>query len=283
MIDFLHPDRVIIGVAAPAQEGLAAALRRLYEPLQAPILVTDLTSAETIKVASNVFLASKIAFADELARLCAATGADVQAVVDGTGLDRRIGRQFLSPGPGFGGSCFPSQSRAMPALAERLGIHNQLMAAIWPSNADQAAWFVERAEETFARPLAGAHVAPYLARRSRPGRTTCVNHRRCAWPNVWPTAARGSPCLIPAARPSTHGMWSTSRRRLRTVFWSSAWASPAVVRASRNGRRRRAALSISTRDGEFVTAAASRCLEVRPGVPTVRRSDRLRRVETSPA
>ena len=76
-------------------------------------MVTDLTSAETIKVASNVFLAAKITFANEIARLTAATGADAAAVVDGMGLDKRIVRNFLSPGPGFGGSCFPSQARAL--------------------------------------------------------------------------------------------------------------------------------------------------------------------------
>jgi UDPglucose 6-dehydrogenase len=158
--DFFNPDRVVIGVADPSYTGgLAAALRHLYEPFDAPIVVTDLTSAETIKVASNVFLAAKVTFANELARLCAATGADVHAVVDGMGLDRRIGRQFMSPGPGFGGSCFPSQSRALPDLAERLGIRNQLMSAIWPSNRDQAAWFVERTEDALGRPLGGARVA----------------------------------------------------------------------------------------------------------------------------
>ena len=111
--DFMEPDRVVIGVEDPeAPSALLEDLRRLYAPLDAPIVVTDLTSAEAIKVASNVFLATKISFANELARLSAAIGADVQAVVDGMGLDKRIGRSFLSPGPGFGGSCFrPSRVR----------------------------------------------------------------------------------------------------------------------------------------------------------------------------
>ncbi len=99
---------------------LVAELHQLYAPMGKPIMDTDLTSAETIKLASNVFLAAKISFANELARLCAATGADVHAVVDGMGLDARIGRAFLSPGPGFGGSCFPSQVRALPDLAAQL-------------------------------------------------------------------------------------------------------------------------------------------------------------------
>ena len=137
--DFLAPDRIVIGVdghdAAAPVTALAEDLRRLYAPLEAPILVTDLTCAETIKIASNVFLAAKITFANELARLCAATGADVRPVVDGMGLDKRIGRSFLSPGPGFGGSCFPSQARALPELARGSACRRRCMGAITPSNA----------------------------------------------------------------------------------------------------------------------------------------------------
>ena len=158
--DFLMPDRVVIGVADPRAGGaLVDDLRRLYAPLEAPIVVTDLTSAETIKIASNVFLSAKITFANELARLCAATGADVGAVVDGMGLDKRIGRSFLSPGPGFGGSCFPSQARALPELAARVGVDVPLMRAITPSNEHQADWLIDRLEEAAGVPIAGRRVA----------------------------------------------------------------------------------------------------------------------------
>lgn len=158
--DFLLPDRVVIGVADPAAGGaLVEDLRRLYAPLEAPIVVTDLTSAETIKIASNVFLSAKITFANELARLCAATGADVGAVVDGMGLDKRIGRSFLSPGPGFGGSCFPSQARALPELAARHGVDAPLMRAITPSNEHQADWLIDRLERAAGRTVAGWQVA----------------------------------------------------------------------------------------------------------------------------
>lgn len=154
--DFLSPDRVVIGVDAGAPGGrLADDLRRLYEPLGAPIVVTDRTSAETIKIASNVFLATKIAFANELARLCAATGADVQQVVNGMGHDRRIGRAFLSPGPGFGGSCFPSQARALPELAARYGVDAPVMRAVAPSNEGQADWLIDRHEAIAGQPVAG--------------------------------------------------------------------------------------------------------------------------------
>jgi UDPglucose 6-dehydrogenase len=161
--DFLSPDRIVIGVDGhddgAAGSALAEALRRVYAPLQAAVLVTDLTSAETIKVASNVFLAAKITFANEISRLAAATGADAQAVVDGMGMDRRIGRSFLSPGPGFGGSCFPSQARALPRLAHGYGVQTPLMDAIWPSNVRQADWLIEGLERAAGRPVAGMRVA----------------------------------------------------------------------------------------------------------------------------
>ncbi|MEX1295598.1 MAG: UDP-glucose/GDP-mannose dehydrogenase family protein [Candidatus Limnocylindrales bacterium] len=161
--DFLTPDRVVIGVDGHDDGGrgtaLAEALREVYAPLEAPIVVTDLTSAETIKVASNVFLAAKITFANEISRLTAATGADAHAVVEGMGLDKRIVRHFLSPGPGFGGSCFPSQARALPQLAASYGVQTPLMDAIWPSNVSQAEWLLDGLERTAGRPVEGMHVA----------------------------------------------------------------------------------------------------------------------------
>jgi len=161
--DFLAPDRVVIGVDGHDDGGkgtaLADALRVVYQPLDAPVVVTDLTSAETIKVASNVFLAAKITFANEISRLTAATGADAQAVVDGMGLDKRIVRNFLSPGPGFGGSCFPSQARALPQLAAGYGVQTPLMDAIWPSNVSQADWLLDGLERAAGRDIEGMRVA----------------------------------------------------------------------------------------------------------------------------
>ena len=161
--DFLAPDRVVIGVDDHAHEGpghaLVQALRHVYAPLDAPVVVTDLTSAETIKVASNVFLAAKVTFANEISRLAAAMGADAGAVVDGMGLDKRIGRSFLSPGPGFGGSCFPSQARALPRLAHRHGLQTPLMDAVWTSNVGQAEWLIDGLERAAGRKVAGMRVA----------------------------------------------------------------------------------------------------------------------------
>ena len=134
--------------AAPWRRPCSASTRRWRRPCS----LTDLTSAETIKVASNVFLAAKITFANEISRLAAATGADAQAVVDGMGLDKRIGRSFLSPGPGFGGSCFPSQARALPRLAHGHGVQTPLMDAIWPSNVS-AGRLARRGPGACRRPL----------------------------------------------------------------------------------------------------------------------------------
>jgi UDPglucose 6-dehydrogenase len=156
--DFLEPDRVVVGAGQDA-EALVEELRELYAPMEKPILDTDLTSAETIKIASNVFLATKISFANELARLCAATGADVHAVVDGMGLDLRIGRAFLSPGPGFGGSCFPSQVRALPEMARSFGIDAPVISSVHVSNMGQADWLIDGLEQARGASVADARVA----------------------------------------------------------------------------------------------------------------------------
>ena len=198
--DFLEPDRVVVGAGADA-DALVAELHQLYAPMGKPIMDTDLTSAETIKLASNVFLAAKISFANELARLCAATGADVHAVVDGMGLDARIGRAFLSPGPGFGGSCFPSQVRALPDLAVQYGVVTPLIAAVAPSNHQQAIWIVERLEQVSGRPVAGTRVGAPGPRRSRRARTTCGNRPRCGSRRCSSGVARTSPRSI-RSRPS---------------------------------------------------------------------------------
>ncbi|MBV8303405.1 MAG: UDP-glucose/GDP-mannose dehydrogenase family protein, partial [Acidimicrobiia bacterium] len=116
--DFLHPDRIVIGCEDQATAGRVAAL---FEGIQAPVIVTDPASAETIKYASNAFLATKVSFVNAIANVCEAVGADVREVVLGMGYDRRIGFEFLKPGPGFGGSCFPKDTRALIRTAEDAG------------------------------------------------------------------------------------------------------------------------------------------------------------------
>ena len=125
--DFLAPDRVVVG-----DEGDWAgdATVELYSPLQAPLVRTDIPSAEMIKLAANAFLATKISFINEIANVCEETGADVLEVARGMGLDHRIGTHFLKPGIGFGGSCFPKDVSALKQLAGNSGYHFQLLTAV---------------------------------------------------------------------------------------------------------------------------------------------------------
>lgn len=132
--DFLHPDRVVIGVESPRAEAI---LRQLFEPLGAPILVTNISSAELIKHASNSFLALKISYINAVATLCDALGADVQLVAQGIGLDPRIGERFLQAGLGYGGPCFPKDVAAFIKLAEEAGFDFKLLKAAAEINSQQ--------------------------------------------------------------------------------------------------------------------------------------------------
>jgi UDPglucose 6-dehydrogenase len=125
--DFLHPDRVVVGDAG---DWAGDAVIELYSPLDAPLVRTDIASAEMIKLAANAFLATKISFINEIANVCEETGADVLEVARGMGLDRRIGTHFLKPGIGFGGSCFPKDVSALKQLAGNSGYHFQLLTAV---------------------------------------------------------------------------------------------------------------------------------------------------------
>jgi len=127
--DFLEPDRVVIG-ADEDDDWAAAAVESAYEPLGAPIVRTDLSSAEMIKLASNAYLATKISFINEIANVCDEVGADVTEVARGMGLDPRIGARFLNAGLGFGGSCFPKDTQALKILAGNSGYHFQLLNSV---------------------------------------------------------------------------------------------------------------------------------------------------------
>jgi UDPglucose 6-dehydrogenase len=132
--DFLRPDRVVLGsVDRAAAEHVAD----IYLPLRAPIVITDLYTAEMIKYASNAFLATKISFINEIARICDRLGADVKEVAAGMGYDRRIGRAFLDAGLGYGGSCFPKDVKALAHMADEAGLHPQLLDAVMKINHDQ--------------------------------------------------------------------------------------------------------------------------------------------------
>jgi UDPglucose 6-dehydrogenase len=132
--DFLHPDRIVIGCEdQPAAVRVAA----LYIGVTAPIIVTDPASAETIKYASNAYLATKISFVNAIAAVCEAVGADVKDVVLGMGYDRRIGHEFLRPGPGFGGSCLPKDTRALVHIADNAGYPFELLRGVVAVNDEQ--------------------------------------------------------------------------------------------------------------------------------------------------
>jgi UDPglucose 6-dehydrogenase len=125
--DFLHPDRVVIG---DDDDWAGDAVVALYAPLDAPLVRTDIASAEMVKLASNAFLATKISFINEIANVCEETGSDVIEVARGMGLDDRIGSKFLQAGIGFGGSCFPKDVNALKQLAGNSGYHFQLLNAV---------------------------------------------------------------------------------------------------------------------------------------------------------
>jgi UDPglucose 6-dehydrogenase len=141
--DFLHPDRVVLG---SSHRAAADQVAQLYLPLRAPIMITDIYTAEMIKYASNAFLATKISFINEMARICDLLGADITEVAEGMGYDKRIGRAFLNAGLGYGGSCFPKDVRALSYMADEVGLHPQMLEAVTRINEDQRRMVVERLE-----------------------------------------------------------------------------------------------------------------------------------------
>jgi UDPglucose 6-dehydrogenase len=153
--DTLRPDRIVIG--APTQQ-VAMTLLELYAPLERPMIITDVPSAEMIKYASNAFLASKISFANAIANLCELAGADVTQVIKGVGLDARIGPAFLAAGLGYGGSCFPKDTDSLIHTAAALGYDFTALKAAVEVNRQRAAHFVGLVEKALA-PLDGKTVA----------------------------------------------------------------------------------------------------------------------------
>jgi UDPglucose 6-dehydrogenase len=132
--DFLKPDRVVIGCD---DQSAALKVSSLYDKISAPVIITDPASAETIKYAANAFLATKLSFINAIAAICEGVGADVNDVVVGMGSDKRIGQDFLRPGPGWGGSCFPKDSRALLKIAREAGYHFDLLDGVIAVNEEQ--------------------------------------------------------------------------------------------------------------------------------------------------
>ena len=143
--DLMKPDRVVVGVRTQRP---VAAMKEVYEPFKAPIIITDINSAELIKHASNSFLALKISYINAVSVLCEAAGANVQEVALGMGLDDRIGRRFLNAGIGFGGSCFPKDLSAFIKISEQVGYDFRLLKEVQRINAEQMERFLKKITET---------------------------------------------------------------------------------------------------------------------------------------
>ena len=152
--DFLNPDRVVVGAADTA---VADCVAGLYASIDAPVLVTDPASAETVKYVANAFLATKLSFSNAVAALCEAVGADVADVLAGMGHDRRIGRDYLKPGPGWGGSCLPKDTRALIDSASAAGYDFALLRSVVEANEAQFARIVDKVASRVALP--GARIA----------------------------------------------------------------------------------------------------------------------------
>jgi UDPglucose 6-dehydrogenase len=142
--DLMKPDRIVIGVGGQRP---VAAMREIYTPFNAPIIVTDTNSAELIKHAANSFLALKISYANALSVICEAAGANVQEVTRGMGLDNRIGTKFLQAGLGFGGSCFPKDLHAFIKISEELGYDFRLLKEVQEINAHQMSRFIRKLQD----------------------------------------------------------------------------------------------------------------------------------------
>jgi UDPglucose 6-dehydrogenase len=153
--DFLDPDRIVIGAFAD-EDG--AAVEALYGGIEAPVVRTDVASAEMIKLAANAFLMTRISFINEIANVCEAVGADVVEVAQGIGLDHRLGPHFLRAGIGYGGSCFPKDSLALKQLASNSGYHFQLLAAVIEVNELQKRRVIQKLQKHLGR-LRGKKVA----------------------------------------------------------------------------------------------------------------------------
>ena len=156
--DFLHPDRVVVG---SDNREAAIAVGALYEKVGAPVVVTDPASAETIKYAANAFLATKISYINAVAAICEGVGADINDVVLGLGYDKRIGHEFLRPGPGWGGSCFPKDTKAMVKIAQDAGYDFGLLKGVITVNDQQYGRIVEKIRTAAGGTLKGKKIASW--------------------------------------------------------------------------------------------------------------------------
>ena len=154
--DFLHPDRIVVG---SSDRRAAQSVADLYQSLNAQVIICDPASAETIKYAANAFLATKLSFANAIAALCEHVGANIDDVIEGIGQDKRIGNQFLKPGPGWGGSCFPKDTRALVKIAESAGYDFELLRGVIDFNEIQFDRIVNKVRKATGGTLTGKNIA----------------------------------------------------------------------------------------------------------------------------
>lgn len=157
--DFMRPDRVVIGCSSKKAEEVMRALYRPLYLIETPMVITNLETAELIKYAANAFLATKITFINEIADLCEKVGADVQTVAKGIGLDGRIGRKFLHAGPGYGGSCFPKDTRALLHTAKENGVSLRIVDAVVSVNSERKKSMANRVIEACGGSVKGKTIA----------------------------------------------------------------------------------------------------------------------------
>ncbi len=154
--DFLHPDRIVVG---SSNRQAAHRVADLYQSINTQVIICDPASAETIKYAANAFLATKLSFTNAIAALCEHVGANIDDVMEGIGQDKRIGNQFLKPGPGWGGSCFPKDTRALVKIAESAGYDFELLRGVIDFNEIQFDRIVNKVRKAVGETLTGTHIA----------------------------------------------------------------------------------------------------------------------------
>lgn len=169
--DSLHPERIVVGAA---DQATAARVAELFAGTHAPLLITDAATAEIIKYASNAFLATKLSFVNAVAGLCEVVGADVRDVILGLGYDRRIGFEYLRPGPGWGGSCLPKDTRALVQIAEQAGYDFSFLRGAIATNDEQFARVVDKVTHAVTRVSAGAQVSAGRSERRNASLEGCV-------------------------------------------------------------------------------------------------------------
>jgi UDPglucose 6-dehydrogenase len=201
----MHPDRVVIGADDPE---IAKLIRQLHEGVDGPIVEMDIPSAEMVKLAANALLATKISFTNEIATICEATGADVEHVVHAVGLDHRLGPHYMKPGVGWGGSCFPKDSRALRAMAGNSGYSFQMLSSVIEVNDLQPRRAIQRLKDELDGCLADRTIA-LLGISFKPGTDD----------------VREAPSTILASRLLAEGAavrcWDPLAGPLETAPWSS--------------------------------------------------------------